>query len=200
MDDILKQKLDDAVWIARTLFATGKVTGSTANMSFKHEENIFITGTGTGFARLSAEDFAEINQAGEVIGQVKPSKELPLHAMLYKNDENIQAVIHTHSFFSTLWSCLDHPDPLDVIPEYTPYLKMKLGKVSLVPYGKPGSDELFSYFQRALSENRGYLLQNHGPIIGNTDLLSAYYALEELEESAKIAWYLRSEQANRINS
>lgn len=199
MDDILKQKLDDAVWIAQTLFATGKVTGSTANMSFKHEGNIFITGTGTSFARLCAEDFAKINQNGEVIGMVKPSKELPLHAMLYKNDESIQAVIHTHSFYSTLWSCLDHQNPLDVMPEYTPYLKMKLGKISLVPYGKPGSEELFSYFKRALCDNKGYLLQNHGPIIGHTDLLSAYYALEELEESAKIAWHLRGERANRIN-
>lgn len=199
MDDILKKKLEDAVWIARTLSATGKVTGSTANLSFMHKGRIFITGTGTAFSRLSPEDFAEISQEGEPIGAVKPSKELPMHSMLYKNDDSIRAVIHTHSFYSTLWSCLKHSDQKDVIPEYTPYLKMKLGKVELVPYGKPGSNELFNYFSDSLTDARGYLLQNHGPIVGHMDLLSAYYALEELEESAKIAWHLRGEKANTLS-
>ena len=200
MDDTLRQKLEDAIWIARTLYASGKVTGSTANMSFKHEGSIFITGTGTAFSRLCPEDFSELNSNGEVIGLVKPSKELPLHSMLYKHDESIQAVIHTHSFYSTIWSCLEHPDKQDVIPEYTPYLRMKLGKIALVPYGKPGSNELFAFFQGALTDTRGYLLQNHGPVVGHNDLLSAYYALEELEESARIAWYLRGEKANRIQT
>ncbi|HSP48124.1 MAG TPA: class II aldolase/adducin family protein [Clostridiaceae bacterium] len=200
MDDILKQKLDDAVWIAHTLYATGKVSGSTANMSFRHEGKVYITGTGTSFARLTAADFAEVDSEGEVLGRVKPSKELVLHTLLYQNDEDIHAVLHTHSFYSTLWSCLEHDDPCDAIPAYTPYLKMKLGDIALVPYARPGSAELFSLFQNALTDARGYLLQNHGPIVGHTDLLSALFALEELEESAKIAWHLRGEQAKRIQT
>ncbi|WP_040907587.1 class II aldolase/adducin family protein [Youngiibacter fragilis] len=200
MDDVLDKKLEDAVWIARTLSATGKVTGSTANMSFRHGKSIFITGTGTSFSRLCPEDFAEVSPEGDVMGPVKPSKELTLHSMLYSNDDSIQAVIHTHSFYSTLWSCLEHPDASDVIPEYTPYLKMKLGRIVLVPYGKPGSSELFAFFRDSLTETKGYLLQNHGPIVGHSDLLSAYYALEELEESARIAWHLRGEQAKRIQT
>lgn len=40
-------KYKDGIWIARTLFERGKVTGSSANMSFLHEENIYITVSGT---------------------------------------------------------------------------------------------------------------------------------------------------------
>ena len=37
MDKELEQKLEDAVWAARSLFERGKTSGSSANMSFYHE-------------------------------------------------------------------------------------------------------------------------------------------------------------------
>ena len=36
MDEILKKKLEDAVWVAHSLFERGKTSGSSANMSFLH--------------------------------------------------------------------------------------------------------------------------------------------------------------------
>ena len=70
---------------------------------------------------------------------------------------------------------------------------MKLGKVRLVPYAKPGSEELFSAFRERMGEGNGYLLAHHGPVTGGVSLLDAFYGLEELEESARIAWELRKE-------
>ena len=37
MDEILKKKLEDAVWVAHSLFERGKTSGSSANMSFLHD-------------------------------------------------------------------------------------------------------------------------------------------------------------------
>lgn len=65
---------------------------------------------------------------------------------------------------------------------------MKLGTVGLVPYGKPGSEELFPAFRQCVSGSDGFLLENHGPIVGGKNLLDAFYCLEELEESARMAW------------
>jgi ribulose-5-phosphate 4-epimerase/fuculose-1-phosphate aldolase len=127
-----------------------------------------------------------------------PSKELPLHKIYYEKSNAIQAVIHTHSFYSTLWSCLPHENVKDVIPEYTPYLKMKLGTVGLIPYGKPGSQALFDLFAKGVNDSDGYILKNHGPLVGDKDLMSAFYCLEELEESARIAWNLRKENVDKI--
>jgi 3-dehydro-4-phosphotetronate decarboxylase len=191
-------KYKEAIWIAKTLFERGKVTGSSANMSFLHEGNIYITGSGTCFGTLTKEDFSIVTMEGEHIEGTKPSKELPLHKTLFEKSSSIQAVIHTHSFYSTLWSCLRHENVKDVIPSYTPYLKMKLGTVGLVPYAKPGSQLLFDLFTQRVNDSDGYILQNHGPIIGDSDLMSAFYCLEELEESARIAWKLRNENINII--
>jgi len=193
------KKYENAIWIGKSLFERGRATGSSANMSFIHEEKIYITGTGTCFGRLAVEDFAVIDSRGNHVSGARPSKELPLHQILYKKDEGIKAVLHTHSFYSTIWSCLDHENTNDVIPEYTPYLKMKLGKVGLIPYAKPGTRELFDSFRENIGESNGYLLKNHGVILGQKDLMSSFYTLEELEDSAQIAWGLRNENQPKIS-
>ena len=188
------ENLKTAVWIAHSLFERGKASGSSANMSFKEKDRIYITGSGTCFGTLKEEDFSVLSLDGEWISGPKPSKEFPLHQMMYEKSEEIQAVIHTHSFYATLWSCAVHENRTDCIPQYTPYLKMKLGTVGLVPYGKPGSEELFSAFRQCVSGSDGFLLENLGPIVGVKNLLDAFYCLEELEESARIAWEIESKQ------
>ncbi|MCB6342367.1 class II aldolase/adducin family protein [Enterocloster lavalensis] len=190
----LQAKITEAIWVGESLFCRGKTAGSSANLSFRHEDYIYITGSGTCFGKLTQESFSRVDMNGRHIDGIAPSKELPLHFMLYKQSEKVQAVIHTHSFYSTLWSCLEHECEEDCIPSYTPYLKMKLGTVGLVPYAKPGSKELFAAFAACMNRSDGYLLKNHGPIVADKDLMSAFYCLEELEESAHIAWELRNEK------
>lgn len=194
----LEEKLEQAVWIAHSLFERGKTAGSTANMSFRDGDKIYVTGSGTCFGTLTKDQFAIIDLEGNHIGGIKPSKEYPLHLSLYQEKEETGAVIHTHSFYSTIWSCLQHENEQDCIPQYTPYLKMKLGTVGLIPYEKPGSQELFAAFKERIKDSDGYLLKNHGPVVGGKSLNDAFFALEELEESAKVAWTLKDTDAQKI--
>ena len=198
MDAEIRKKTEDAIWAAKSLFERGKTAGTTANLSFRHGDMIYITGSGTCFGTLKSDQFSVIDLQGNHIGGVRPSKEYPLHVALYKKSEDIQAVIHVHSFYSTLWSCLEHENETDCIPSYTPYLGMKLGTVGLIPYAKPGSEELFEAFRERVDLSDGYLLKNHGPVAGGKDMMDAFGIIEELEESAKIAWHLRGVKANLI--
>lgn len=181
---------ESAIWVGASLFARGKVSGSAANLSFKFEDKIYITGSGTCFGRLEKNQFSILTMDGTVSNDVKPSKEWPLHLALYAKDNNVQAVIHTHSTYATYWSCKDWNQKRDLIPSPTPYLKMKVGEVGYVPYAHPGSEELFHLFRESLTKTNCYLLANHGPILGDTTMLNAFYAIEELEEAAKNAWLL----------
>ena len=187
MDQTLQKKLNDAVWAAHSLFERGKTSGSSANMSFLHEGNIYITASGTCFGTLTADDFAVVSMDGVPQNDKKASKELMLHRYYYEKDSRVQAVIHTHGPYAVLWSCRKFEQNEDVIPKYTPYLEMKVGKIGLVPYGKPGSDELFAAFKDSLGNGDAYLLKNHGGIVGGKSVMDAFYGIEELEESAKIA-------------
>lgn len=189
---VLQDKLNDAVWAAHSLFNRGKTSGSSANMSFRHEDKIWVSASGTCFGTLTTNDFAVVLLDGTHIAGRKPSKEWPLHLSLFKKSDDIGAVIHTHSPYSILWSFVPDLTETDCIPDHTPYLKMKLGTVGLIPYEKPGSPALFSAFQERVNNSDGYLLKNHGPVVPGHSIMDAFYCLEELEESARIAWELRS--------
>lgn len=143
----LKQKLEDAVWAAHSLFDRGKPPVPPANMSFAHDGKIYVSASGTCFGTLTAEDFSVLLPDGTHIDGRKPSKEWPLHLALYEKSPNVQAVIHTHSPYSILWSFVPDLNETDCIPDHTPYLKMKLGTVGMIPYEKPGTPELSAAFR-----------------------------------------------------
>lgn len=192
----LTEKIDtlvqDAIWVGKSLFDRGKVSGSSANMSFKDGDKVYVTASGSTFGRLDKEVFSIMSLDGEILNDVKPSKEWPLHLALFNKDDSIEAVIHTHSTYATYWSCREWDGKSDLIPTPTPYLKMKVGVVGFVPFAQPGSPELFQAFEESLTDTNCYLLQNHGPILGDKNLLSAFYAIEELEEASKNAYLLNS--------
>ncbi len=190
LEQTLEQKLEQAVWVAHSLFERGRTAGSSANMSISHEGRIYITASGSCFGTLRAEDFAVITMEGKPLGEKKPSKEWPLHLALYEKSPEIGAVLHTHSCYAVLWSFVPGLPEQDCIPDHTPYLKMKLGTVGTVPYEKPGSQALFDAFRQRVGKSDGFLLKNHGPVVPGRDMMDAFYCLEELEESARIAWEL----------
>ena len=189
-DLILKEKLESAVWAAHSLFERGKTTGSSANMSILHNGLVYISASGSCFGTMCQEDFTAVAMDGAPVSGKKPSKEWPLHLALYEKSPDTGAVIHTHSTYSVLWSFVPAALEQDCIPDHTPYLKMKLGTVGLIPYEKPGTQALFQAFRQRVNDSDGYLLKNHGPVVPGKTVMDAFYCLEELEESARIAWEL----------
>ena len=189
-----EKKIEQALWIAHTLFQRRMATGSTANISFRVNEDVYISGSGTCFGTLRKEEFAKISLTGERKNGVKPSKEYPMHLLFYEKDPNIQGVIHTHSFYSVLYSCLKQENDEDILPPYTPYLKRKVGKIGIIPYASPGSERLFRLVRENTNKSEAFLLKQHGPIVPGKTLMDAFYGLEELEESAKLAWFLKGDK------
>lgn len=185
------QELRDAVWVAHSLFERGKTAGSSANLSIRAGDTVYITASGTCFGRLREEDLVPIGMDGKPLSDRKPSKEWPLHLALYEKSPEIGAVIHTHSSYSVLWSFAVGDEDRDCIPPHTPYLRMKLGSVGAVPYERPGSEALFAAFRARVPFSDGFLLRQHGPVVPGADIMEAFCNLEELEESARIAWELR---------
>lgn len=197
MDDMLKALLEQAICIGRSLYERGKVSGSSASMSFRYADHMYITVSGACFGCLTEDDFTPVSLCGAPRGDRKASEELPMHIPLYWRGEDTNAVIHAHTPYASLWSCLPHTRSAAVIPPYTPWLQMKLGKVKLVPYAAPCTEEQYAAFHAACDDADGYLLQNHGPLVAGKDLSDACCRLEELEDSARIAWELHREPDRR---
>ncbi len=84
---------------------------------------------------------------------------------------------------------LDHHDCL---PPLTAYYVMKIGRLPLIPYYRPGDPGLGDAIRGLAGKNSAVLLANHGPVVSGTSLEAAVYATEELEETAKLFLLLRN--------
>lgn len=184
----LEQIQSDSLWVAKTLFDRNLVTGSTGNLSFKYNNKIYLTASGSCFGKLDKSSFSIIDYDGEKL-EGSPTKEYPMHLMLLNLKPENKVVLHTHSFYTTILSCLiDLDKGISNLFKFTPYLKMLTkGKINIVDYAHPGSQALFDNFETKLDVSVNvYILRNHGVFIAAENMLKAFNILEELEASAKI--------------
>ena len=82
-------------------------------------------------------------------------------------------------------------DPDNVLPPLTAYSVMRLGKVTLLPYFRPGDPAMGAAVRGLAGRRSAVLLANHGPVVAARDLEAAVWAIEELEETARLALLLR---------
>jgi ribulose-5-phosphate 4-epimerase/fuculose-1-phosphate aldolase len=123
---------------------------------------------------------------------------MPLHTAFYDTRSQAGAVVHLHACHSVALSMLPDADPDNFIPPVTPYAIMKLGKVKLLPFFMPGDPAMGEAVRGLAGKRSAVMLANHGPVVAGKDIEAACNAIEELEDSAKLAFMLRSMNANLL--
>ena len=91
----------------------------------------------------------------------------------------------------------DHPGS-DVLPPLTAYYVMRIGKLPLLPYYRPGDMALAGAVREAARSHHAVLLANHGPVVAGRSLDAAVYNAEELEETAKLFLLLRGRRTSLL--
>ena len=86
---------------------------------------------------------------------------------------------------------LPETDPDNVLPPLTPYSIMRLGKVKLLPFFVPGDAAMGDAVRSLAGQRTAVLLANHGPVVAGKDIWAAAFAMEELEETAKLTLLTR---------
>ena len=162
----------------------GKMTTlSGGNLSLKdHNGDIWITPAGIDKGKLIPNDIMCVKTNGDVVGQYKPSSELPFHISIYKKRPDIKAIVHAHPPALVSFSIVRSIPDTNIIPQ----AKRVCGKVGYALYALPGSNKLGDNIAETFEQ--GYnvvLLENHGVAIGGTDLLNAFHRLETLEFCAR---------------
>ncbi len=177
---------DEIAIFGKSLFDRGYGCGSSGNISVRLEDGLLVTPTNSCMGRLDPTRISKLDWQGKHISGDKPSKEGFLHLAMYQERPEERAVVHLHSTHSVAVSCLADIDPKDVLPPITAYYVMRVGKLPLVPYFRPGDAALAEAVRALAREHRAMLLANHGPVVAGKALDAAVYAAEELEETAKL--------------
>lgn len=169
-----------------SLYQRGYTVGSAGNISARLPDGWLITPTDVCLGRLDPAQIAKVDQAGNHVSGARPSKTLALHRRIYENNAEARGVVHTHSTHLVALTLAGVWRDSDVLPPITPYYVMKVGHVPLIRYRKPGDPAVAEEVAALASTVRGVLLERLGPVVWERSVSQASYALEELEETARL--------------
>jgi ribulose-5-phosphate 4-epimerase/fuculose-1-phosphate aldolase len=176
----------------RSLFNRGLTPGSSGNISVRLDDGGWlVTPTNASLGFLDPARLSQLDAGGRLVSGDAPTKEVPLHTALYQTREVSRAVVHLHSTHSVAVSMLPELDPRAALPPMTPYYLMKCGATALVPYFRPGDPAVADAIKGLAGKYSSVLLANHGPVVAGDTLEAAVFAMEELEETAKLYLLLR---------
>ncbi len=178
--------------LAKSMFDRGLTGGSSGNISARTDDGgLLVSPTGSCFGELDPGNLSRFDANGQQIGGHKPTKEMNLHQAFYDTRSTASAVVHLHSCHSVARSVLPEVDPDNFLPPLTAYSIMRLGKVKLLPYYRPGDPAMGDAVRGLAGKHSAVMLAAHGPVVAGKNVEAAVYAIEELEETAKLSMLLR---------
>ena len=186
---------EEIVTFGRSLFARGLSAGSSGNISAW-----LLTPTNACLGTLDPARLSRLDDRGRLLCGDPPSKEAFLHRAMYEERAGARAIVHLHATHSAAVSCMHGLDHDDCLPPLTAYFVMKIGRLPLVPYYRPGDPALADAIRGRARRHCAVLLANHGPVVSGTSLEAAVYATEELEETAKLFLLLRNTPVRALDA
>ncbi len=163
----------------------GLTTGSGGNISILNKEKglFAISPSGINYFKIEPGDVVIVNLNGEIVdGKRKPSSELGLHRIFYKNREDVKAIVHTHSVYATTIASLNWEIPA------VHYLVAFSGKkVPCANYATFGTKELAENAYLATGKEYDVtLLANHGLLALGNSIEDAFNKADVIEFMAEV--------------
>ncbi len=164
-----------------------------------HKLKVFsIKPSGVPYEELSPEKMVIVDFDGKTVdGTLRPSSDTLTHAVLYKNWNEIGAIVHTHSTYATAWAQAQLDIPI-FGTTHADHLTVD------IPCARPMSDDMINgnyeyetgfqimncFTERKLDykEVEMMLVGNHAPFAWGKNANKAVYNAAVLEEVARMAF------------
>ncbi|WP_373484446.1 L-fuculose-phosphate aldolase [Acetobacterium sp.] len=181
---LLQKEREDVVKYCRKMITAGLTKGTGGNISiFNRDRGLMaVSPSGIDYFETEADDVVVMDLEGKVVAsRRKPSSEYALHQIFYVKRQDIDAVVHTHSVYSTVLATLRQPLPA------SSYLVAYSGlDVRCADYASFGTMELAERTFEAMTDRFAVLMANHGLLTGSKDILNAFNIAEQIEHCAEV--------------
>src|SRR5688572_16996620 len=194
------QLREQLVMFGQSLYQRGYAHGSSGNLSARLPDGLLVTPTNSCLGRLDPARISRLDREGRHVSGDAPSKEGFLHLAMYQERPSAQGIVHLHCTHCVALSCLEHERTDDLLPPITAYYVMRIRRLPLVPYYRPGDRALAEAVREKATQHHAVLLANHGPVVAGRSLEDAVYNAEEMEESAKLFFLLQGQRARFLDS
>ena len=187
-----EEKLRAAICdVGRDLWVLGMVAANDGNISVRLDDgSILTTPTGVSKRDMTPEMMIRADINGVMIDSplgIRPSSEFGMHLTCYRERPDIGAVVHAHPPYATAFACAHIPLDDYSLSEAVTFM----GSVPCAGFATPGTNAVGESIKPFLAEHDTILLSNHGALTLGVDLTAAYFRMETLEHSAKVAFIAR---------
>lgn len=186
---------DQIILIINRIYKNGLTTTSGGNLSIKDDNgDMWVTPSGVDKGALKPTDIICVKANGEIIGKHKPSMEYPFHSAIYKNRPDLKSVVHAHPPALVAFSIVrEIPNTNAIAGTYT-----TCGMVGYAKYSIPGSDQLGVEIAEQFKHGfNSVIMENHGAVVGGTDIFDAFDRFETLEFCARTS--INSNVIGKVN-
>ena len=118
-----------------------------------------------------------------LVGCRKVTSEIGMHLAIYRQRNDVEAVVHSHPPVATAFACagraLDEPLCSEAV--------MTLGSVPLAKYATTGTEEVAASLIPLIPGHEAILMANHGAVTYGKSLLDAFLKMETVEHFANIS-------------
>ncbi|WP_129113775.1 class II aldolase/adducin family protein [Halegenticoccus tardaugens] len=169
--------------LGREMLAQGLTRGTGGNVSVRSGDGVAISPSGVPYEDVTPETVPVVDLDGNRLrGDLKPSSETPMHAILYRSRDDVGGIVHTHSPYASTFASLNEPIPA------SHYLIAYVGtEIPVAGYEPPGTEALGGLAAEAMGEDcDAVLLKNHGVVAVGSTGADALEVAQMVEYCARI--------------
>lgn len=167
------------------LHARGLLAAADGNISVRlADDSVVITPAGANKANLRPGSLARVTLDGGIL-EGRPSTERAMHLAVYRASPQARVVVHAHPPTAIAWT-VARPQLTELPTDALPELLLAAGRVPIVPYARPGTEEMGAVLLPFLPSHRLLLLSRHGALAWGESMEEAVNGIERVEHSALI--------------
>jgi len=183
-----REAKDLIIEVGRRLWIRRFVAANDGNISVRLDDMVLCTPMGVSKGFMTPEMIIKVDLDGRILSsnsKYKPSSEIKMHLLVYKEREDVRAVLHAHPPYCTSFAVAGIPLDKCALPETI----LLLGAIPIAPYGTPSTMEIAESIKPFIKRCDAVLLANHGAITLGVDIMNAYFKMETLEHTAEIIFH-----------
>ena len=180
----------------KLLLELGYNIGAEGNISIKDGEDVYITPSGVDIRNLTKEKIAIVDLKGNPKKRIKPSSEIDLHLLLYKERNELSSIVHCHSNWASILSCLR----VNILSFH--YMVAEFGgdDIKCSKYATFGTIKLAKFVVNSAKNRNGCLIANHGQICFGKNIKEAMHFSQALEKLSKQYYFcILSKKLKKLN-
>lgn len=176
--------LNELIAFGAELVERGLVLGSGGNLSYRQDNQIYITRSGALLHQLTPADFLPValdRPYKRPPTTPRPSTETPMHLAAYLARPQARVIVHCHPPHALAWAMQQQP-----LPACTPDFALHLGEsVPVLPFYLPGA-AVGEAITPLIPHHPALLLGNHGILVTAENVTKAKLRTLHIEETAHI--------------